>query len=91
MIVGRYAAAFIPYSRLENRPLWLLLICANVPEFLWLLLALLNIEPASPPSLFDATFQSLKVSMTYSHNLILALIQGVVVFAVVQAFFRDLS
>lgn len=90
MIVGHYAAALVPYSKLEKRPLWLLLICANVPEFLWLLLALLNVEPASPPSLLDATFQTLKVSMTYSHNLIPAFIQGAVVFAVVQAFFRDL-
>lgn len=90
MIVGHYAAALVPYSKLEKRPLWLLLVCANVPEFLWLLLALLNIEPASPPSIFDATFQNLKVSMTYSHNLIPALMQGVVVIGVVQVFFRDL-
>ena len=40
MIVGHYAAALVPYSRLEGRPLWLLLLCANVPEFLWLVLAL---------------------------------------------------
>lgn len=89
MIVGHYAAALVPYSKLKGRPLWLLLLCANVPEFLWLLLALLNVEPASPPSILDASFQNLKVSMTYSHNLVPGFVQGLIVFAVVQAFFRD--
>lgn len=89
MIVGHYAAALVPYSKLEGRPLWLLLVCANVPEFLWLLLALLGVEPASPPSLLDATFQNLQVAMTYSHNLLPGVAQGLIVFAIVLAFFRD--
>ena len=89
MIVGHYAAALVPYSRLEGRPLWLLLICANVPEFLWLTLALAGVEPTSPASLLDVTFPNIDVHMTYSHNLIPGLIQGVIVFAVVQAIWRD--
>ena len=89
MIVGHYAAALVPYTKLDGRPLWLLLLCANVPEFLWLLLALLDVEPASPPSLLDATFQNLQVAMTYSHNLLPGLAQGVIVFAIVLACFRD--
>jgi membrane-bound metal-dependent hydrolase YbcI (DUF457 family) len=89
MIVGHYAAALVPYSRLEGRPLWLLLVCANVPEFLWLVLALAGVEPTSPASLLDATFPNLDVHMTYSHNLVPALIQGVIVFALVQAIWRD--
>lgn len=89
MIVGHYAVALIPYSRLKQYPFWLLLLCANVPEFLWLALALFNVEPASPPSLMDATFQNLSVAMTYSHNLIPGLIQGVVVAGLVYLWFRD--
>lgn len=89
MIVGHYAAALIPYSRLKQHPFWLLLLCANVPEFFWLTLALLDVEPASPPSLFDATFQNLQVAMTWSHNLVPGLIQGVVVAAVVALWFRN--
>lgn len=89
MIVGHYAAALVPYTRLEGRPLWLLLLCANVPEFLWLGLALAGVEPTQPASLLDATFPGLQVQMTYSHNLVPGLIQGVVVFAVVQAIWRD--
>lgn len=88
MIVGHYAAALIPYSKLKQYPFWLLLLCANVPEFLWLVLALCNIEPVSPPSLMDATFQNLQVAMTYSHNLIPGLLQGVAVAGLVYLWFR---
>ena len=89
MIVGHYAAALVPYSRLEGRPLWLLLVCANVPEFVWLALALAGVEPTTPASLLDATFPTLDVHMTYSHNLVPGLIQGVIVFALVLALWRD--
>ena len=89
MIVGHYAAALVPYSKLEKRPLWLLLVCANIPEFLWLLLALLGIEPVSPPSLLDATFPNLQVAMIYSHNLLPGILQGVIVFGLVQLIYRD--
>jgi membrane-bound metal-dependent hydrolase YbcI (DUF457 family) len=89
VIVGHYAAALVPYSRLEGRPLWLLLVCANVPEFLWLILALAGIEPTQPASILDATFPNLQVHMTYSHNLVPGLVQGVIVFGVVQALWRD--
>jgi hypothetical protein len=89
MIVGHYAAALIPRSRLRQYPFWLLLLCANVPEFLWLLLAMLNIEPTTPPSIFDATFQNLNVAMTYSHNLVPGVIQGAVVTALVYAWCRS--
>jgi hypothetical protein len=89
VIVGHYAAALVPYSRLEGRPLWLLLVCANVPEFLWLALALAGIEPTYPASLLDASFQNLQVAMTWSHNLVPGLIQGAAVFAVVLAVWRD--
>ena len=89
MIVGHYAAALVPYSRLEGRPLWLLLVCANVPEFLWLALALAGVEPTKPASLLDATFPNIDVAMTYSHNLFPGLIQGVIVFGLVQLIWRD--
>lgn len=89
MIVGHYAAALVPYSRLQGRPLWLLLLCANVPEFLWLALALAGVEPTQPASLLDATFPNIHVQMIYSHNLIPGFIQGLIVFAVVWAIWRD--
>jgi membrane-bound metal-dependent hydrolase YbcI (DUF457 family) len=89
MIVGHYAAALVPYSRLEGRPLWLLLLAANVPEFLWLTLALAGVEPTKPASLLDATFPNIDVHMTYSHNLIPGFIQGLIVFALVQLIWRD--
>lgn len=89
MIVGHYAAALVPYSRLRGRPLWLLLVCANVPEFLWLALALAGVESTRPASLLDATFPNLDVHMIYSHNLIPGFVQGLIVFALVYAVWRD--
>ncbi|WP_411824345.1 hypothetical protein [Leptospira sp. 'Mane'] len=91
MILGHYATALLPYSRFRQFPFWVLLICANVPEFLWLVLALTGVEVTSPSSLFDASFQNLQVQMTYSHNLIPAVLQGLVVSGVVFLFFRNKS
>lgn len=89
MIVGHYASALIPYSRLKSYPFWLLLLCANIPEFLWLFLAVINVEPVIPASLLDATFLNLQVHMTYSHNLIPGFIQGIIVGSVVYLFYRQ--
>ncbi len=65
------------------------LLCANVPEFFWLVLALAGVEPVQPASLFDATLQNLHVAMTYSHNLAPAILQGVVVAGLVFAWYRN--
>jgi membrane-bound metal-dependent hydrolase YbcI (DUF457 family) len=54
-----------------------------------LALALAGVEPTHPASLLDATFPTLDVHMTYSHNLIPGFIQGLVVFAIVFATWRD--
>ncbi|RHX88095.1 hypothetical protein [Leptospira stimsonii] len=89
MILGHYASALIPYSKMKKYPFWILLLCANIPEFLWLFLALIGVEPTIPSSLLDATFQNLQVQMTYSHNLIPAFLQGGVVFAVVFAIYKN--
>jgi len=90
VIVGHYAAALLPYSRLraEGCPFWLLLLCANVPEFLWLALALAGVEAPEPASLLDATFANLRVDMTISHNLVPALAQGAVVGGIVLGVWR---
>lgn len=89
MVVGHYASAYLalPYNR--TAPWWLLLLCANLAEFLWLLLALAGVEPASPPSLLDATFNNLEVHMTYSHNVVPNLALGVLVYAAVLGFYRS--
>jgi len=89
MIVGHYAASLLPRSVLGDRcPYWLLLLCAQVPEFLWLLLSLAGVERPHPDSMLDATFQNLSVSMVYSHNLVPALLQAALVFAIVLAVAR---
>jgi len=91
VIVGHYAAALIPYSGLkkDHCPFWLLLLCANLPEFLWLALALAGIEAPEPRSLLDATFSNMRVDMIYSHNLVPALLQGVLTGGIVFAWLRS--
>jgi membrane-bound metal-dependent hydrolase YbcI (DUF457 family) len=89
VIVGHYAAALIPYSRLKKYPFWLLMLCANVPEFLWLLLALAKVEAPSPSSLLDASLENLHVDMIYSHNLVPGALQGVAVATLVYLWFRN--
>ncbi len=92
MIVGHYATALLPYSRLKSAgggcPFWLLLLSANVPEFLWLALALAGVEAPDPASLIDASFSNLKVDMVLSHNLVPALAQAAVVGVLVFAWLR---
>lgn len=89
MILGHYAAAYVarPYNR--TAPFWLLLLCANLAEFLWLLLALLGVEATEPTSLLDATFQNLKVHMTYSHNVVPNLMLGAVTYLSVLGFYKE--
>jgi membrane-bound metal-dependent hydrolase YbcI (DUF457 family) len=91
MILGHYASALIPYSKFKRYPFWILLVCSNVPEFIWLILALVGVEDTKPYSLFDATLKNLQVQMTYSHNLIPAVLQGFVVGGIIFAFFKDRS
>ena len=89
MIVGHYAAALVPYTRNRSFPLWLLLLCANLPEFLWLGLSLAGLERPAPDSILDATFQNLVVEMTFSHNLLPALLQAALTAAVVQLVWKQ--
>jgi hypothetical protein len=89
MVLGHYAAAYLARPHNRQAPLWLLLLCANLAEFLWLGLALAGIEPASPASLLDATFQNLQVHMTWSHNLVPNLVLGLAVLAVVRLRYKQ--
>jgi hypothetical protein len=91
MIVGHYAAALLPWSRLKDEggcPFWLLLLSAQVPEFLWLALALAGVEAPRPASLLDASFSNIQVEMLWSHNLVPALVQAAIVAGAVFAALR---
>lgn len=90
MIAGHYAAALYPRARLGSRaPFWLLLVCANVPEFLWLALASIGAEAPTDNRIDSVAMRTIDVQMTYSHNLFPAIVQGNVVLAVVHAWRRD--
>lgn len=90
MVAGHYAAALLPAAHKVKAPFWLLLLCAQIPEFLWLLLAVLGVEPALPASILDATFANIEVDMRFSHNLVPGIIQGILTGVIVFAFYRNL-
>ncbi len=90
MVAGHYAAALIPAAHRVRAPFWLLLFCAQVPEFLWLALALVGIEPTLPASLFDAALANIQVDMRFSHNLVPGIIQAIVTGVVVLAVWKEL-
>ena len=89
MIVGHYASALVSRTHLPRAPLWLLLLCSQIPEFLWLGLALAGVEAPRPGSILDATFANIQVEMIYSHNLIPNVVLGLVVVLVVRLFWRS--
>lgn len=89
MVLGHYASAFLVRPHLPAAPFWLLLLTANLAEFLWLALALVGVEPTKPDSILDATFHNLDVHMTYSHNVVPNLVLGVVVLVCVQAIWKN--
>ena len=91
MIVGHYATALIPYSKMDRKaPLWLFLLCANLADFLWIFLGLIGIEATNPSSLWLATFQNLSVEMTYSHNALPSFILALIIFGFVYLFTRSI-
>lgn len=89
MVLGHYASAFLVRPHLPTAPFWLLLLTANLAEFLWLALALVGVEPTKPDSILDATFNNLDVHMTYSHNVVPNLLLGVAVFVLVQLIWKN--
>jgi membrane-bound metal-dependent hydrolase YbcI (DUF457 family) len=89
LVAGHYAAALIPAAHRVNAPFWLLLLCSQVPEFLWLIFALVGLEPTRPDSILDATFANIQVNMRFSHNLVPVLFQAVLTGLVVFAFYRS--
>ena len=68
MIVGHLAPALIPYARLPDTSLRLLLVCSMLPDFVWIGLGLLGLEAPVPSSVLEATFQNIRVEMTLSHD-----------------------
>lgn len=89
MIVGHYAAALVARPHQPRAPFWLLLLAANLAEFLWLVLALAGVEATEPSALLDATFRDLKVDMSYSHNLVPNLALSLAFGGAVWAIWKD--
>ncbi|MCB1213836.1 MAG: hypothetical protein KDK66_00010 [Deltaproteobacteria bacterium] len=88
MIIGHYAAALIPHSYFKKVPLWYFLVVANLPDFLWMTLALLGIEETKPQHFWQASFDRIQVQMLYSHDLLPGLFLALVVALLTFLFFK---
>jgi hypothetical protein len=86
MTMGHLATALVPHSRLRDAPLWLLLLCAQLPDFLWLVLALAGLEAPAPTNFLDVTIVGLRTDLIYSHSgagvALTALVTAGIVYAV---------
>lgn len=68
MTMGHFATALVPASRLRDAPVAFLLVCANLPDFVWMALAFGGLEPTTPTSFLDVSIQTLHAEMLFSHG-----------------------
>lgn len=85
MTMGHYATALLPWAKNKSWPLWLLLVCGQWGDLLWLALAVAGLEPTTPENVLDVTIINMKVSMLWSHGLLSALLQALAVAGLVFA------
>jgi hypothetical protein len=88
VIVGHYATALIPHSRVREAPLWLFLLVANLSDFVWLLCVPFGLEKTEPRSFLDVSFKALQTDMPYSHDLVPLTVTAAVVAGAVFAVWR---
>jgi hypothetical protein len=91
MMMGHFATALIPYSRVKGASAWLLLLCAALPDFLWLTLALFGIETPRPDSFLDVSIIGLKATMPFSHTGVGVTLLALATFGIVQGIWKNKS
>ncbi|MFO0595901.1 MAG: hypothetical protein U0228_11365 [Myxococcaceae bacterium] len=89
MTMGHYATALLPWAKNKGWPLWLLLVCGQFGDLLWLALAVVGVEPTEPSSFLDVSIVNMKVSMLWSHGLVAVLVQAALMGALVFAVWKD--
>lgn len=89
MTMGHYATALLPWARNKSWPLWLLLVCGQWGDLVWLALSVVGVEPTQPENVLDVTIATMKVPMIWSHGLVSALVRAVLVAGLVFAFTKQ--
>ncbi|MFT3707409.1 MAG: hypothetical protein QM817_07045 [Archangium sp.] len=89
MMMGHYATALIPWGKQRTWPLWLLLVCGQWGDLLWFVLAIFGVEPTEPANPLDMTVANLTVPMFWSHGLVSAGLQAVVVAVIVALVWKN--
>ena len=89
MIMGHYAVALVPYSRMQRTaPFWLLLVFSQLQDFVSLSLTMLGIERVRPTSFMDVSFKALHLEIRYSHVITIEILMAIASVAVVAGIWR---
>ncbi|MBI2890535.1 MAG: hypothetical protein HYY13_07085 [Nitrospirae bacterium] len=78
MVAGHFATALVPASRLRGGPLWLFLLAAMVPDYLYFLLSLFGLERPLPVEFWTTSLKDMHGEMPYSHSGFSILVQALV-------------
>ena len=89
MIVGHFATALVATEKAPKAPFWWLLVASNIADFVMVVLVAIGIETMVPSSMFEATLENLRVDMTYTHDLLPALLWTLGVGAIGYGLTRD--
>lgn len=70
MLAGHFTTALLAKQRAPEGPLAFFLVASQLPDMLWLAFHYLGLEPTTPSNAMVVTLETLRVDMTYSHDLL---------------------
>ncbi len=89
MIAGHYATALVAHQKFPRGTLLFFLVASQFQDIFWFVFHYLGLEPTTPDDVFDATIDTMSVSMMYSHHLLPQLFWAVVVFLIGKWLFKS--
>ena len=89
MIAGHYATALVAHQKFPKGTLLFFLVASQFQDIFWFVFHYLGLEPTTPDDVFDATIDTMSVSMMYSHHLLPQLFWAVVIFLIGKWLFKS--
>jgi hypothetical protein len=89
IIAGHYATALVAHQKFPKGTLLFFLVASQFQDLFWFVSHYLGLEPTTPSDVFDATIDTLSVSMMYSHHLLPQLFWAVVIFLTGKWLFKS--
>ncbi len=70
MLAGHFTTAFVAKQQAPRGHLAYFLVASQLPDLLWLIFHYLGLEPTHPDNMMNVSLDTMRVEMTYSHDLI---------------------